>query len=301
MLYRCSLRNLIRMICLSSLLISSHLAAETLVLAQLSDRPKKDFKQLRPMAKYVAKQLAHVGITRAEVRLFSELDELVDAVKRGEVHWVTETPYSAAVLVHEAQAIPLLMKWKSRQQRYQTLIYTHKDSGLKSLEDLVGKRIAFEHNNSFSSYYLPRLILERDDLSLHPIDGPGSATDAKRVNYLFSRNEKNNLLWVHKRLVEAGALNDGDWQNPGRVPDALKNDLRIIYRSAPYPRALELVSPTFSAERAAALKSLLLSMTPDSHGKLLSRYEKTGGFEALNDGVPSLLAEIYHNSRNWAE
>ncbi len=301
MLYRRSLRNLIRMICLSTLLITSHVAAETLVLAQLSDRPKKDFKQLRPMAKYVAKQLGHVGITRAEVRLFSELDELVEAVKNGDVHWVTETPYSAAVLVHEADAVPLVMKWKSRQQRYQTLIYTHKDSGLKSLEDLSGKRIAFEHNNSFSSYYLPRLILEKQGQRLNQINGLHAERDNNKVNYLFSRNEKNNLLWVHKQLVEAGALNDGDWQNPGRVPDALKSELRIIYRSEPYPRALELVSSKLSAERAAALKALLLGMTPDSHGKLLSRYEKTSGFEALNDDVPDLLAEIYNNSRNWAE
>lgn len=301
MLYRRRLRNLIRMICLSTLLITSHVAAETLVLAQLSDRPKKDFKQLRPMAKYVAKQLGHVGITRAEVRLFSELDELVEAVKNGDVHWVTETPYSAAVLVHEADAVPLVMKWKSRQQRYQTLIYTHKDSGLKSLEDLSGKRIAFEHNNSFSSYYLPRLILEKQGQSLNQINGLHAERDKNKVNYLFSRNEKNNLLWVHKQLVEAGALNDGDWQNPGRVPETLKAELRIIYRSEPFPRALELVSSKLSAERAAALKTLLLNMTLDRHGKLLSRYEKTSGFEALSDDVPNLLAEIYTNSRNWAE
>ncbi|MDI3324316.1 phosphate/phosphite/phosphonate ABC transporter substrate-binding protein [Pontibacterium granulatum] len=301
MLYRRRMRNLIRMICLSTLLVTAHAAAETLVLAQLSDRPKKDFKQLRPMAKYVAQHLGHVGITRAEVRLFSELDELIEAVKKGEVHWVTETPYSAAVLVHEADAIPLLMKWKSRQQRYQTLIYTHKDSGLRNLADLTGKRIAFEHNNSFSSYYLPRMILEKHGQSLNFIHSLHAARDSNKVNHLFSRNEKNNLLWVHKRLVEAGALNDGDWQNPDRVPDALKSELRIIYRSEPYPRALELVSSKLSAERAAALKALLLGMTSDSHGKLLSRYEQTSGFETLNEDVPKLLAEIYNNSRNWSE
>lgn len=301
MLYRRRMHTLIGMICLSLILTSSPLSADTLVLAQLSDRPKKDFKQLRPMAKYVATQLVHVGITGAEVRLFSELDELVEAVKNGEVHWVTETPYSAAVLVHETDAVPLLMKWKSRQQRYQTLIYTHKDSGLKSLDDLRGKRIAFEHNNSFSSYYLPRLILEAQGQNLNQIDSLNAERRDNKVNYLFSRNEKNNLLWVHKKLVEAGALNDGDWQDPGRVPDILKAELRIIYRSAPYPRALELVSGKLSPERATALKTLLLGMTQESHGKLLSRYEKTAGFEPLNEEVPKLLAEIYNNSRTWAE
>ena len=143
--------------------------------------------------------------------------------------------------------------------------------------------------------------MEKEGYDFNVIDSTKAKLVADKINYAFSRNEKNNLLWVHKRLVEAGALNDGDWQNQGRVPDALKADLRIIYRSAPYPRALELVSATLAPERAEALKNLLLSMTPSTHGKLLSRYEKTSGFEALNDNVPQLLAEIYNNSRNWAE
>lgn len=275
--------------------------ADTLVLSQLSDRPKKDFKQLRPMAKYVATQLAPLGITRAEVRLFSDLDELVQAVKAGEVHWVTETPYTASVLVQEAGAVPIAMKWKSRQKRYQTLIYTHKDSNLRSLDDLVGQTIAFEHNNSFSSYYLPRLTLEQQGFTLQEQASLNSPKAPDQVNFLFSRNEKNNLLWVHKRLVDAGALNDGDWNNPGRVPDALKSELRVLYRTKEYPRALELVSPTLSPERAEALRSLLLTMTPRSHGKLLSRYEKTSGFEKITPEITGLLNGIYSSSRHWPQ
>lgn len=299
MLYRRLPLALLGLMCLPAFLHSFPVAADTLVLAQLSDRPKKDFKQLSPMAKFVASELKSVGITRGEVRLFSELDELTDAVKNGDVHWVTETPYSASVLVHEGGAIPLVMKWKSRQKRYQTLIYTHKNSKLKHLGDLVGKRIAFEHGNSFSSYYLPRLIFNKQGFTVKQIDEVKAPLSADKINYLFSRNEKNNLLWVHKGLVEAGALNDGDWENPDRVPDALKSQLRIIYRSEPYPRALELVSPKLSVERAQALKVLLLSMSMESHGKLLSRYEKTDGFEPLTADVPALLNEIYTTSRTW--
>ena len=84
MLYRLLSRALPGLICLPVLIHIAPVTADTLVLAQLSDRPKKDFKQLRPMAKYVASELKSVGITRGEVRLFSELDELTAAVKSGE-------------------------------------------------------------------------------------------------------------------------------------------------------------------------------------------------------------------------
>lgn len=282
-------------------LLPNHASAETLVIAQLSDRPKKDFKQLRPMVRHVAEQLRSVGVTDAEVKLFSNLKDLIEAVKSGEVDWVTETPYSASVLVAEAGAIPLVTKWKSGQRHYQSLIYTHKDSQLQSLDQLTGKLIAFEHSNSFSSYYLPRLILEQQGMQTNEVKSAKQDGDPNAVNFLFSRNEKNNLLWVHKQLVDAGALNDGDWNNPKRVPPGLKSELRIIYRSEPYPRALELVSPELNPAIAESLKTLLLNMTVESDGDLLARYEKTTGFAPLPDNLPQLLNEIYSTSRSWAE
>lgn len=291
--------------CLVALLLSFISAqsafSQTLVIAQLSDRPKKDLKQLRPMVEYAAEALSTVGITRGRVELFEDIEELVQAVEAGDVHWVTETPYSAAVLVHEAGAIPLLMKWKSRQQRYQTFIYTHKDSGISSLGDLIGRRVAFEHDASFSSYFLPRMVMEKEGYSFNAIDSTRAELATGKINYTFSRNEKNNLLWVHKQLVEAGALNNGDWENPKRVPESLKSDLRIIYRTDLYPRALELVSPQLDPTVQNALKEFLLGLDYEDDHDVMKRYEKTTGFEEPVAELPGLLQEIYSYRKAFSE
>lgn len=268
-------------------------SAQTLVIAQLSDRPKKDYKQLRPMVEYAAERLSHLGISRGEVKLYDTPEALVKAVKNGEVHWITETPYTASILVHDAGAHPLLMKWKSNQRRYQTLIYTRKDSPIQSIGDLAGKRIAFEHNTSFSSYLLPRILIEKRGLKLNQVRNSQDPVNNEQVNYLFSRNEKNNLLWVHKGIVDAGALNNGDWNNPKRVPKVLKDDLKIIFRSAFYPRALELVGPGLSPTIRNGLKELLLSLNKEQHAGLLHRYEKTAGFEELTPDLNRTLHEVY--------
>lgn len=275
--------------------------AKTLVLAQLSERPKKDFKELRPMVEYAANQLHHLGITKGKVKLFSKPEALVEALKQGEVHWVSETPYAAAILVKEANAEPILMKWKSGQPRYQSLIYTHKNSGLKDIKDLTGKRFGFEHDTSFSSYVLPRMLMEQQGLSFQAIDSPKQRLSKDKVNYLFSRNEKNNLLWVHKQIVDAGTLNNGDWNNPKRVPDALKDDLRIIYKSDFYPRALELVSSQLPPEQRKGLKNLLLNLTTEKNGALLYRYEKTTGFEEPQANLPQLLDDIYSYKQRYTQ
>ncbi|MGH1462555.1 MAG: phosphate/phosphite/phosphonate ABC transporter substrate-binding protein [Neptuniibacter sp.] len=288
-----------------SLLIASILfqtaTAQPLVIAQLSDRPKKDLKQLRPMVEYAAKELKSVGVTVGQVKLFEDTESLIAAIKSGEVHWVTETPYTAARLVHEAGAIPLLMKWKSRQKRYQTFIYTHKDSGIKSIADLIGKRIAFEHDDSFSSYFLPRMVMEKKGYVFNAIQSNDSELEADKINYVFSRNEKNNLLWVHKKLVEAGALNNGDWENSKRVPDSLKSDLRIIYRTDLYPRALELINPKLDPAIQSALKDFLLSLDYEDDRDVMHRYEKTTGFEEPIAELPKLLQEIYSYRKDFSE
>ncbi|MFC6670448.1 phosphate/phosphite/phosphonate ABC transporter substrate-binding protein [Marinobacterium aestuariivivens] len=292
--------RLFKQLLLIMLLVASPLGqAKPLVLGQISDRPGKDLDELRPMVDYAAAHLTSLGISSGEVRLFDSAEALIAAMQAGEVDWVTETPYTAARLVREAGARPLLRKWKRGQQYYQTLIYTHADSAIREIGDLAGKRIAFEHPESFSSYFVPRLILEQAGLQLTALETIGQAPDTDRVGYLFSRNEKNNALWVHKSLVSAGALNNSDWENPKRVPDALRQDLRIIYRSVQYPRAMELVSPGLALELADGLRKLLLGMAGSGATDILARYEHTTGFAPLQPGDLQLLHDIYENSRSW--
>lgn len=282
-------------------LLSFSAGAKTLVLGQLSDRPKKDFKQLRPMVEYVTAKLADVGVTDGSVKLFRDLPSMIAAVREGEVDWITETPFAASVLVEEAGAKLLAHKWKDGQRTYQTLIYTHQNSPIRQLQDLRGHLFAFEHDSSFSSYFVPRIVLEREGLSLLQHKVLSDPAPVNQLGYVFSRNERNNLLWVHKGLVAAGALNDSDWRNPDRVPPSLKSQFRILYRSELYPRALELVSGKLQPEIAEALKQVLLSMSLENDRDIMERYEGTTQFEAVSTEVEQLLRDVYQQSQSWSQ
>jgi phosphonate transport system substrate-binding protein len=291
-----SFRFLPLLICL---MLGAVAQARPLVLAQVSDRATKDYEELRPMVQHAAAGLSDFGITSGEVRLFLTAEALVDAMRKGEVDWVTETSFTAARLVNEAQARPLLRKWKGGLREYRSIIYTRADSPVRTLDDLVGQTIAFEHADSFSSYFLPRSVLEQGGFKLRRLESLGQRPASDQIGYLFSRNEKNNALWVDKSLTVAGALSSNDWHNPKRVPEALRAHLRIIYRSAAYPRALELTSASLDPALAEALRSLLLGMTPDNSPELLQRYERTTGFEPVQPQDIALLSDIYHRSRSW--
>ncbi|GGC10101.1 hypothetical protein GCM10011352_40700 [Marinobacterium zhoushanense] len=286
------LTQAVQYLTLATLLLSASVSAQPLVLAQISERPKKDYAELRPMASYIADQLSEFGFDGAEVRLFRTADELIAAIRAGEVHWVTETPYTTARLVQETGSRALVKKWKNGQRQYQTLIYTREGSGIKELADLVNRQIAFEHPYSFSSYYLPKRILERSGFTLSPLHKATELPPSGTIGYLFSRNEKNNALWVDKAIVAAGALNDGDWNNPDRVPPTIRQRLRIIYRSPFYPRAFETATPALPPDAAQRLQQLLLTLDRASHSALLERYEHTEAFAPIEPTDLQLLHDM---------
>ncbi len=268
---------------LAGIPLTTTAAAEALVLGQVSDRPKKDFKQLLPMARYMAGKLQQHGFSSARVQLYDTAEALIAAVKQGEVHWVSETPYTSARLIQETASRPLVKKWKNHQRRYQTLIYTLQRREILTLQELAGRRIAFEHPDSFSSYFLPRRILETAGLQLVELKHPNDPVPEGKVGYLFSRNEKNNALWVDKEIVAAGSLNNGDWADPDRVTPDMHKRFRVIHRSDFYPRAFELATPELSPEAAATLQNELLALTPEADEDLLARYEQTGGFSTVEE------------------
>lgn len=273
--------------------------ARPIVLAQVSDRPKKDFKQLRPMAAEVAKRLSQYGITEGQVRLYPNVEELTLAMQRGEVDWVTETLYSAAVLVAEANAKPLVQKWKGGDQEYRSFLFTRRDSALNNLNDLVGRSVAFEHPASFSSYYLPRHLFDSQGMTTRYLESIRAHRHPGMVNFLFSRNEKNNVLWVEKGLVDAGVISEADWNDEVRVSAQQRQMFKVIHRSEFYPRALELVSPNLDAQVAEGLRSVLLEMSPVADSDVMARYERTTGFSKISDNLYRQLEEIYQHQKAW--
>ncbi len=274
-------------------------AAFELVMGKVSDDPQKAIAELRPMVEYAAAQLADEGVTGGQVRLFPSEDALQAAVKAGAVHWITETSLVAANLMNRADATLAVKKWKNGQREYQTYIYSLADGPVRTLADLKGRVIAFEHEESFSSYYVPRLILEQAGYQLHYLSSVNDAPVADKVNYVFSRNEKNNALWVDKGLVDAGALNNNDWLNGKRVPETLRQRFLVIHQSSSFPRAYELFGPGMPPAIGEKLRQLLLGMRLSTHASVLQKYEKTSRFEAITREEIDQLDQFFKVSRQW--
>lgn len=234
-----------------------------LVLGRVSDDPKDDYGNLRPMLDYVVPRMAAVGIRSGRILMARDAQQMLSYLRRGKVDWLTETPGSAETYRERAGARVLLLTERGGQSRYQSVLFARVDSGIRSLADLRGRSIGFQNNASTSAYFLPAIEILGAGLPLVVLASPSDRPSPDVVGFVFARSELNISTWVHKGLVDAGAFSEQDWQDLERLPEAFRGDLQVFHRSDFVPRAMEVVRGDLDPRIAARLREVLLGAAND--------------------------------------
>lgn len=275
-----------------------------LVLGRITDDPKAHYSQLKPLLDYLVPRMADVGIREGRILMARDEQQMASYLRRGRVDWVTETAAAGVLLQERANAEPLLLTERDGVRQYHTVFFARNDSGIASLDDLPGRSIAFQRRNSTSAYFAPAAELLSAGQSLEILHSPTDRPEAPAVGYLFARSELNIATWVHKRLVDAGAMSNLDWDNPHHLPPAFRKDLRVLARTAEFPRALELVRADLDPAVKDRLRELLLQAAddPDARDAMLGFFQTTRflpldpdalvALEQLGAGVKRVRAEV---------
>jgi phosphonate transport system substrate-binding protein len=264
-----------------------------LVLGRISDDPNAHYRQLKPLLDYVVPRMADVGIREGRILMARDRKQMESYLRRGRVDWVTETAASAMQLHIGAGAEPLLLTERNGVSRYRTVFFARRDSGIASLGDLRGRSIAFQNASSTSAYYIPALVLLEEGLPLEILLSPRDRPAEGSVGYLFARSELNISTWVHKRLVDAGAMSNLDWESPQRVPQPYRGDMMVFHETPDYPRALEVVRGDLPPAIKARLREVLMEAAgdPDANEAML-RFFNTTRFLPLAPGDEHALDQI---------
>ncbi len=264
-----------------------------LVLGRISDDPKTHYEQLKPLLDYVVPRMADVGIREGRVLMARDPQQMASYLRRGQVDWVTETAGTAMLLQQRSGAQPLLLTERDGVSSYRTVFFVRRDSGLKTLEDLRGRSVAFQNNASTSAYFVPAIELLRRRMSLSLLLSPMDKPAGGSVGYVFARSELNIGAWVHKRLVDAGTMSDLDWNNPDRVPVSYRQDMQVIHTTEPVPRALEMVRGDLDADVQARLREVLIEAAADPQARdALKYFFRTTRFMPIDGETRQVLERL---------
>jgi len=266
---------------------------DVLVLGRVSDNPAAHYDRLKPLLDYVVERMADLGIREGRVLMAPDAAAMASYLRQGRVDWVTETAGAATGLIKRGEAEPLALSWRGGEQRYYSVFVARRDSGIESLDDLTGHTIAFQHPNSTSAYLVPAGVLLTRGLSLAGLISPLDPAPAEQIGYAFTGDEANSVAWVHQRLVDVATISNQDYKDLVAPVRDYADDLQIIDRSPPYPRALELVREDLADPVRERLLGLLLAVGDDPAAEAaLDNFFRTDRFTPYTPEVAGQLEAL---------
>jgi phosphonate transport system substrate-binding protein len=225
------------------------------------------------MAQKVAPLLAdlsrRVGI-KAVSFVAQDYPGVVEAMRHRKVDAAFLAPLPAVMAEHSAGAKMLLKTIRHGREVYYSAIIVRKDSGIRNLKDLRGKKFAFGDPFSMAGSIFPKALLR--DNGVEP---------AKDLTTLTPGGHDDTVLAVFNREADAGAVfandpagNEGAWTFFLKS-DAERAQVTPIAMSRPIPNDTFCVRKDLDAGITQKLTKALLDMSATPRGK-------------------SLLREIYH-------
>lgn len=273
--------------------LADALHPERIVLGRITDNPRSDYVRLKGLLDVVVPQLAGVGIREGVVLLARDPQQMAGYLRRGRVDWVTETPAMAAELEGRSGARPFVRSVREDRDVYRSLIFVRRDSGIRSVADLRGKRLALQTRSSTSAFYLPLITLMAAGIPLAELAAPDDLPRADEAGFLLARSELNIATWVHKGLADAGAFSNLDWDNAARMPPSFREDFRVIAESGSVPRAIELVRADLPEALATRLAEVLIALDRDPGATAAMRgYFATARFAPVDAETREALSSL---------
>ncbi len=267
-------------------------APHKLVIGVVSDDPAKDLPKLQAMVGYLVDHLQAAGISGGDAVIATDAAQMVQLLQQGKVDVVSDTAFAAVHFATLAGAEPLLREWKKGKSEYHTILVTRPDTGIKSLDDLRGKVVAFEDPTSTSGFLYPLAALRERGFKVEPVTA-GTKPAADTIGYVFADQELNIATAIQRGLADAGALNNISWDNPEEVPPAVKSQLSVFFEGEPLIRSVLLVRKDLDPALKSALQGVLTGMGDDAAAKdVLKKYFKVAKYDPIAGVAADSLAHV---------
>jgi len=247
------------------------------------------------MASYLSIELAGQGISGIDIRIVDTLEEMTELFYNGEVDLVSETAFGAIELERDGLAEMMLREWKGGVPSYTSVIFVRRDSGIDSLDDLVGRNIAFEERGSTSAYLVPRSLLARAGFNMVELSDARTPPPGNSIGFSFADSGDGGgggaVSMVLRGTAAAGAMSNLDWTDAEDFSEADKRNLVIIHVSDPIIRSVMLVRSSLDPAVKARLESVFMRMHETEAGlDTLEQYSKVARFDRMEgDALVNLM------------
>jgi phosphonate transport system substrate-binding protein len=230
----------------------------------ISFTPEADPLHLELDARGLAAFLAEELNMPVTARVDADYAATVEAMAAGHVHIATNlAPLQAAVAHQRAGAHIILVEERDGQAYYRSRFWVRQDSGLETLEDLRGTRVAFNDPLSGSGYLMPVATLVQAGLIAH-----GEEVHQFFDQVYFAGGTELSMRALIEGHVDVAAVSE----NAAEIFLAPADRERVTYvaESDPMPRHAIAVSGQLPDELVARITDAFLKLNEDEYNEILA-------------------------------
>ena len=212
-----------------------------------AEDPEKVLESFRPMLEHVAQ------VTGTEVKPFIATDYagVIEAMRVGKLDVAWFGPFSYVLASERANAVAFAKGMDKRgDTTYRSIIIAHNESGIKTLDDLKGKTVAFVDPASTSGYLIPRFMMKK----------AGIDPERDFKNIVFTGGHDSVGLSVKNRHVDAGGMGEVQLISMIEKDVVDKDEIIILATSDPIPNSPIAVRKGMDPELKKQIKQTILEM-----------------------------------------
>jgi phosphonate transport system substrate-binding protein len=229
-----------------------------------------------------------------ELKVPKSYDELIEDFGSQQKCFAFMSSQSYILANVKYKAIVKLRTVRFGHSVYHGMIVTHQSSGIKKLEDLEGKSIAYTDELSTSGYLYPKKMLEQKKI--------------KPSKQVFLKKHDEVIKQVYEKKVDAGAAFFSEASGSGEIRDArsrlkdkfpdIEKKVVILVKTDPIPNDPVVFSHDFDAAQMNKICMTLIKMSQEQKGKevLLALYG-TEGFVKASDADYKSLRQVMDSSK----
>ena len=219
--------------------------------------------------------------------------DLLTAVKRDDFNRRTEEGHydlvwtcpACYIKVHETAGIYAIARGVPP---FKGIVMVRKDSGIGSIEDLKGKRIAAANPYSIAGY-----LFLRNELSKIGIFPP------KDVTFDFFGFSESIPFKVYNKTYDAGVLSE-DTLAMSTIMDSVMDDLKIILTSSSIPQLVFAVKKDMNSELVNKIQNCLVSIDENtSDFSEILKELRLERIERADDSSYDNFRILYMETRNF--
>lgn len=212
--------------------------------------------------------------------LFSNYERQVEELLKGHIDIAWNTPLAHVRVKRHTSGTSLSLGMRDSDRDFHAKIIVRRESGIESLKDLKGRRLAVGSADSTQARILPLFFLAKEGIDLSSVNLLTFDTDLGKHGDTGT-SELDVLKALHEGHADAGTVGDLIWVNEQAAGHVDASKIAVLWTTPGFDHCMFDAHASLAPEKVEAFRRGLFSMRWENpqHRRLLE-------LEGLHEWLP---------------